>query len=532
MQIDEFLELLDGVRPAGNGWIARCPSHEDREASLGVTEGDDSLLVRCHAGCDTGDVMNALGKSLSDLYFNSFNQAEPEAVYSYVDESDWEVFQTVRFPRKQFRQRHWQPGSGGEGGEWVWNLDGVTRVLYRLPEVIDAVRRGETVYICEGEKDVEALRAVGRTATCNPMGAGKWKPEYAQWFTGANVIIVSDRDEPGRAHAEIVKQSLQGVAVGLWVVQARQGKDASDHLAAGLAVEDFVPRREPVRRGIITAREMAEQALEDLELTEHDLPGYVLCEQVPLTFRQGRMYAIGAYTGDGKTCYALQGTRTLSEAGRRGGYFSLEMPERDLRNRLIGHRGIPLRLLEEPWKLKADPTAYALYQEAAREIEDWNLDIVFDSSIKAETVAEITRDREYEYVVIDHVHRFGWGSDRRALESQITKLTNLALEQNIMLLILCQLRRYQRGKDMEVYPRPGLQDFRETEVIGQEASMAISIWRQRDGQGLSYTGATQAIVLKNRHTTGREDAAGRIFMPTFDEVRQMFTGGGIVVENG
>ena len=56
----------------------------------------------------------------------------------------------------------------------------------------------EVIYICEGEKDVEALERAGCAATCNAGGAGKWRPEYSEALAGANVIIVADRDEPGR----------------------------------------------------------------------------------------------------------------------------------------------------------------------------------------------------------------------------------------------------------------------------------------------------------------------------------------------
>ena len=53
------------------------------------------------------------------------------------------------------------------------------RVLYRLPGVVAGLAGGRTVFVAEGEKDVDALVAAGECATCNPMGAGKWRPEHA-----------------------------------------------------------------------------------------------------------------------------------------------------------------------------------------------------------------------------------------------------------------------------------------------------------------------------------------------------------------
>jgi 5S rRNA maturation endonuclease (ribonuclease M5) len=120
-------------------------------------------------------------------------------------------------------------------------MKGVRRFPYRLPRVIRAVKTGRPVWVCEGEKDVHALERAGAVATCNPGGAGKWRDEYAGWLDGADVVIVADRDEPGRRHAAQVAVSLDGKAASVTVVEAAEGKDAADHLAAGLGLGDFIP---------------------------------------------------------------------------------------------------------------------------------------------------------------------------------------------------------------------------------------------------------------------------------------------------
>lgn len=523
MILDEFLDKLENVRSQGGAYTARCPAHDDRENSLGVKESDDRLLVKCYAGCDTERVVSALGLGLKDLFlYSSRNFAEPEAVYDYADEAGGTLFQTVRLPGKRFRQRHYDPDSEyADKDGWVWNLENVRRVVYRLPEVREGIRAGMRIYIVEGEKDVESLRSIGKVATCNPMGAGKWRDEYSAQLEGAHVVIIADRDEPGRKHAEKVKESLEGKAQSIWMYQAKVGKDVSEHLEAGLGPEQLMPMRPPVRRGIITARELAQQGLEDLDMRESDMPSFQPWGSIPLQLRQGRAYAFGAYTGDGKTSLALQGFRTLAEAGHRVGYFSLEMPERDLRNKLLAHAGIPLSLSENPWLIKSDPEMKARYELALASMEGWLADVIFNSSISAEKIQEIATDREYEVVFVDHLHRFAWGSERRRLDEQVNALTNMALELNITMVVLCQLRKFTRGKDMEVYPRPLLQDFRETSMIGDDAAMALAIWRERP-DGINYSGVTQVIILKNRHTSGYHDRAGMFWTPYYDEQRQLF----------
>ena len=58
------------------------------------------------------------------------------------------------------------------------------------------------VFVVEGEKDVDNLAAIGLCATSSPMGAGKWKAHYNEYFRGKDVAIIPDNDDPGRKHAE------------------------------------------------------------------------------------------------------------------------------------------------------------------------------------------------------------------------------------------------------------------------------------------------------------------------------------------
>ncbi len=63
------LDRLEGVRRSGGGWMARCPAHADRHASLALAAGDDGrALLTCHAGCATETVVAVLGLEMADLY--------------------------------------------------------------------------------------------------------------------------------------------------------------------------------------------------------------------------------------------------------------------------------------------------------------------------------------------------------------------------------------------------------------------------------------------------------------------------------
>jgi putative DNA primase/helicase len=249
-RVRSALEAAGSRKGAGQDWT--CPAHDDRKASLSVTERrDGAVLLKCHAGagCDTKDVVAALGLDMADL----FPQREPRrarreivATYPYLDERGELLFEAVRFSPKGFAQRR-RPRGGDPSDKvrdgWVWSLGKTRRVLFRLPQVLAAVEAGQTVYVAEGERDVIALERAGVVATCNPMGAGKWRDEYAEALAGAAVVVIADRDQAGYAHARTVAASLERAGCAVRLVEPavdREAADAADHLAAGYGLDAFV----------------------------------------------------------------------------------------------------------------------------------------------------------------------------------------------------------------------------------------------------------------------------------------------------
>lgn len=228
--IQTILTRLSHVKPAGAGHEARCPAHDDRQASLSVNVGkDDRALVYCHAGCTTHAILSSIGLRLADLFPVTDKKPRIVATYDYVDEQGELLYQVCRFEPKDFRQRRPDPD---KPGKFLWNLTGVRRVLYRLPELLAS---DGTVYVVEGEKDADALYKLGLVATCNVGGAGnnKWHKEYSATLAGRDVVVIADKDSSGRAHAHAVAKSLTGVAASVRVIEVSTGKDAADYVAQG-----------------------------------------------------------------------------------------------------------------------------------------------------------------------------------------------------------------------------------------------------------------------------------------------------------
>ena len=245
----KFLRGVVQIKP--NEWIALCPIHEadgkphNPSLSITLTKGGKALLC-CHVCKDASPatrIVKACGSKMSDLFptplpgrdhakSSRLTGGEIDVVYDYLDEHSQLLFQVVRMVPKDFRQRRPHPENPGE---WVWKLDGVRAVPYRLPELL-STETNEVVVICEGEKDCDRLASLGIVATTNAGGAGKWRSELSEFLRGRRVVVILDNDEAGESHGQIVARSLFGVASSVALLRLPgllQKGDVSDWLNAG-----------------------------------------------------------------------------------------------------------------------------------------------------------------------------------------------------------------------------------------------------------------------------------------------------------
>jgi hypothetical protein len=239
----------------GAGYSTQCPAHDDHRPSLVVTPGVDkngksTVFLNCHTGCHWETVLTAMGLTGTDLYDEPRGTGKTAskrivATYDYLDANGVLLYQKVKYFPKDFRVRR------PNGNDWIWSIGASTpRVLYRLPEVLTAIASSVTIYICEGESDVDRLVALGYVATCNYDGASKdtqrpkWRDSYSDTLKGSNVVIIADNDDPGFAHARAVTASLVGKAAHIKLVMGMVDTphaDISDHLDAGYTIDQLVP---------------------------------------------------------------------------------------------------------------------------------------------------------------------------------------------------------------------------------------------------------------------------------------------------
>jgi hypothetical protein len=250
---DWFLDRLDleGARIIGDrDVLCRCPAHDDYSPSLHVKEDDQGLLVFCYAGCSRGDIIDCLEDAeprtiRPKLAPTPRDRGSVVAVYDYRNTQGEVIYRKLRLDPKSFEFRRpvvvsartegpvqhseyvsWRPGLKDRQGSYL-----VQPLPYNLPELIGA----SEVSIVDGEKDADRLTREGIVTTCSPYGMARWKPDWDEYLDGKQITIVADRDEPGYKAAYALAERLHP----LRLVEAREGKDAFDHLEAGHGVDAF-----------------------------------------------------------------------------------------------------------------------------------------------------------------------------------------------------------------------------------------------------------------------------------------------------
>jgi hypothetical protein len=313
---------------------------------LNVEIKSDAVIWYCR-DCEQGDGEKFEQGNGTD---KSGELGAPKAIFDYRDEQWRRLFQVLRFEPigkpKTFRQR-----TGPD--QKKWSIAGVRLVVFMLPELLEAIENDRVVFIPEGEKDVFTLRTHGIDASCNAMGAGKWRDEYAESFHGADVVLVPDNDEVGRAHMRDVATNLLPVVRCLRLLDLKTiwpaigpSDDVTDWFerGGGTAAQllEIIGRLPP----LTAPPEIDKPKL--LISRAQFLKGYVAPDYlVDGVIQKHYIYSLTGSTGGGKTALAHLLTDTVScddPQATFGGhpvekgkviYFVGENPD-DLRARMIG----------------------------------------------------------------------------------------------------------------------------------------------------------------------------------------------------
>ena len=129
MNINQIVETLKSCNKTGeHSYQALCPAHDDRKASLTITDAGDKILLHCHAGCELKSILNAMNLKESDLFNSKTDFIKPKLIaeYFYTDEAGNKLYKTERYNPKSFKQAKFC------NNQWLYNMKDVRYVLYHI----------------------------------------------------------------------------------------------------------------------------------------------------------------------------------------------------------------------------------------------------------------------------------------------------------------------------------------------------------------------------------------------------------------
>lgn len=253
LTFEEVIERFQVKSRYPNRVQAVCPVHPDKQASLTISRGRTGTLIFCHAGCRIDDILAAVGLKKSDLFYEDRPQISSwqryvesrekrriEAAYNYVSLNGDYLYTKIRLEGKKLlygilKNDRFQYGLQGRNRREL-------KALYFNPQALKkAIEEGKTIFIPEGEKDVDSLRKRGYVALTYG-GVNDWQSDFKEILRGANVAILADNDVPGINVAKRIEADLKGIAqsVKLIIPTTNLPKgDISDYFEEGHSNGEF-----------------------------------------------------------------------------------------------------------------------------------------------------------------------------------------------------------------------------------------------------------------------------------------------------
>lgn len=353
-EIAAIANALGKAKKTPEGYMCLCPCHEDGSPSLSLTLSDSGdLICNCFAGCDWKAIkLELTNRGILVPIDERKEKARIVATYDYRNAAGDLIFQKVRLEPKSFFIQH--PNGNGKMAKGMGPSK--ERPLFNLPAVLEAIRKGEPVAICEGEKDaIRFTEKSGIPATTCFEGAPNWRNEYGDYFYGASVYVLWDNDGPGEERRDRVIASLKGKASSIkklsipcwfkdfsdWADhsdkdwQTLWAEDVKEEKTSGSIGTDFSPIQPPPVKSLYIATDALDFIKKDIPIRRHIQGPFVV----------GSLNLVSAPTGVGKTWFSMGlaysialGTSFLqweNELRQKVLYIDGELPSHLIKERLL-----------------------------------------------------------------------------------------------------------------------------------------------------------------------------------------------------
>ena len=345
MNFDELLNKFTNQKRLSNGsYQCSCPlpshKHGDKSQSLTITEKEDRILLFCHVCGEsaTPEILKSVELEEKDLFKKNWNREtsssnSPSGGDKKTCSLDWIIknstshyfYNNDKNEYEILKVRYLDKNTGEEVkgcfyhyagcDRWIKNLNGKRPQLYKLPELLQAIKTGEEyIFDVEGEKDVDTLSKLGLTAVTSGS-AKSWQEKFKDYYKGTKkVIILPDNDQPGKEYALEKAKSLHGIAEEVKIVELpglKEREDVTDWINSGHTKEELLElaKNTPVYSPPTTAPTEQKEEKKKKTLLDYDLqPGDLNIPEEWLIKDILAPYTINLYysaSGAGKSFYWL-----------------------------------------------------------------------------------------------------------------------------------------------------------------------------------------------------------------------------------
>lgn len=234
-----------------NGIRFCCLYHNDKEPSASLSMGNKNAMTYCQV---CGKIYHQLKQDAGlwkdykvksginwQAYIEKRESRKIEAIYHYVSCNGQYAFTKIRLEGKKLLYGILENERFSYGLPRNTPRKSLKAICGSVQALNKAITEGKSIFIVEGEKDVDTLTKQGYTAFTYG-GVNDWQADFAELVKGADVVILADNDEPGKAVADAILRDIQSVVKSAKIIVPMPDipkADISDYFQAGHTKQEF-----------------------------------------------------------------------------------------------------------------------------------------------------------------------------------------------------------------------------------------------------------------------------------------------------
>lgn len=279
---------------------------------------------------------------------------------------------------------------------------------------------------------------------------------------------ITKSDKTNKEKLALITQNIDEMAETFSIPVAKEkGMNLIDAVARSVVLRDAQLKGEKVELGMPTGFIELDQAIGGFGI------------------KRGKVYGLGGLSGMGKTTLGVNILTHIVKLNYNGVFFSYEMSEEDIQYKILGaETGIPFIKIQNGL---LDAKEWNAVTEKANALGQLSLTYLGYKELKSPDISVLEQrlrkdveENKVDVVLVDHIALISDDSlkdktDTARITSVARKLSRLAKELNVAIIIICQLNRDVEKRNSK---RPTSSDVKNSGAIWEECDAFIFVHRE------------------------------------------------------